>query len=226
MVTALNGMTSTGFKAASLFWNVSEAVLSGVGTVTGAGSLILAPFSVAENIVRGRQDARLQKQFHGTAMKAGETILDLPPDKQKQMIADAINPNISSSQFAAKWGGRIDYKNVKVWRDAAETHRSGKNRRTKRAVATVIGGALAIGALIVTCGTAAIVLGAGATTIAVLKLGDSARAKQKKMSKSEMREGAAKEIVNSAITGEINAINLLGGLGIIKNPNHAKYLGI
>jgi Zn finger protein HypA/HybF involved in hydrogenase expression len=222
---ALNGLTSTGFKAATLFWNISEAVLSGAKTTTTAGSLILAPFSVAENIVRGRRDAKLQKQFHGTAMKAGETILDLPVAKQKQMIADAINSNISSSQFASKWGGRIDYNNVKSWRDASDTHKKGKNRRTCRAVATVVGAALTVGAVVVTCGTAAIVLGGGATTISVLKVGDSARAQKKKMSKSEIRENAAKEIVNSAMTGEINAINLLGGLGIIEDPNHAKYLG-
>ena len=85
---------------------------------------------------------------------------------------------------------------------------AGKKRRTKRVVATVIGVSLAIGAIVVTCGTAAIVLGAGATTIAILKVGDSAGAMKNKMSKSEQREAAAKEIVNSAITGERNAINL------------------
>jgi len=222
---ALNGMTSMGFKAASLLWNVSEAVLEGAGTVTGAGSFVLAPFSIAENVIRGKRDAKLEKQFRGTAMKAGETILDLSPEKQKQMLHDALNPNISSSEFAKKWGGRIDYGNVKAWNNAAETHQKGKRRRTKRVIATIVGTGLAIGAIVVTCGTAAVVLGVGATTMAVLKLGDSAKAMKNKRSKSEIREDAAKEILNSAITGEINAINLLGGLKIIKYPNHAKYLG-
>lgn len=67
--------------------------------------------------------------------------------------------------------------------------------------------------------------GAGATAIAVLKVSDSGFNMGKKLSKSKKRTGAAKEIINSAVTVELNTIHLLGGLGIIKDPNHAKYLG-
>lgn len=106
-------MASIGFNAVNRIWEISEAVLSGVGTVTTGVGFVLAPFSIAENIIRGKRDKKLQKQCHGTAMKTGETILDLPEKKQIQMIKDAIDPKIPSSDFAKKWGGPINYQNVK-----------------------------------------------------------------------------------------------------------------
>ncbi len=225
VLSALNGAASVGFKAANLLWGVAQSTMDTAGTVTTVGGLILAPFSVAENIARRKRDLRLKRQFQGTALKAGQTILDLPKNEQEKMIREAMNPRISGADFAKKWGGRIDYNNVRTWNEAAKVHRKGARRRAIRAGATVVGAGLALAACIFTCGTAAIVLGAGAATISVLKVGDSAKARVKKMSKSEKRTAAAREIVNSAMTGEINAINLLGGLDILKDPNHAKYIG-
>ncbi|MEE2902654.1 MAG: hypothetical protein VYC39_09995 [Myxococcota bacterium] len=222
-LACLNGMAASAFPVANIFWEIARAA-NAAAQVTKIGTVVLAATGAAENAIRARRDAKLAATFIEETQKAGETILDLPDDKQAEMFADAINGALSSDEFSKKWGSPVNYRHIKAWNDAAGTHLKGKRRREARVAANVIGGSLTAGSIIVTCGGVALILATGATLITVLKVNDQIAAKMDKRDAASRRKAAAASIVTAAAHGEENSIQLLRALELLDEPESAKYL--
>lgn len=175
MLRTTAGTIISGLQAIS---EITAKTASTAGSVLGPIAVVLAPVGIVfegkhlkNNAINKAAILKMIADLQNTGKVNDQSLRD-------QMIKDAAlfkNPKA----FAAKYGGKIDYKSIKEQMDELEKRLRAIQRGTKlrwfKIAGTVLGAGCAVAAIIVTGGVAAVVImGVGiaasvATTAATVK---------------------------------------------------------
>ncbi len=182
---------------------------------TGPAKFALAPLAVTFDALHYKDDKRSEKTFDEYVKKETHSLLDEPKDVQWQAMKDART--LTSQQFAAKYGGRVNWPVVTIAKKAVSTHKKGAKKRLLRIGATVVGTAAAVASLVVTAGTASIAIAVVAGVAGAYRVKTFGGKHISRLTSAQKRELAAEQIIDAALTGEDTAIGILMGFEVVKN---------